>query len=71
MLSYASSRWFVTPYAVEGADVSTGVGAHEPKLQAAESESTPHEPPCVAAVVVVRVRVFVPSPSPHALLAAT
>ena len=26
--------------------------------EAAESESTPHEPPCVAAVVVVRVRLF-------------
>ena len=34
-VKYASSRWFVTPYAVEGADISTGVGAHEPKLQAA------------------------------------
>ena len=67
MLSYASSRWFVTPYAVEGADVSTGVGAHEPKLQAASSERLPHAvPPCAAYVVVVCVRVS--KPGPHALL---
>ena len=49
-----------------GPGAGADVGAHEPKLQAAESESTPHEPPCVAAVMVKRVRVFVPSP--HALL---
>ena len=49
-----------------GAGVGAGVGAHEPVLHFKDSESAPHEPPCVAVVVVVRVRFFVPPP--HALL---
>jgi hypothetical protein len=43
-----------------------GVGAdvgHAPSLQAGASERTPHAvPPLAAGVVVVRTRVFVPSP---------
>ena len=45
-----------------GAVVGAGVG-HAAGLQAAELERPPHAvPPCVAAVVVVRVRVIVPPP---------
>jgi hypothetical protein len=44
-----------------GAVVGAGVG-HAAGLQAAVLESAPHEPPCAAGVVVVRVRVFVPLP---------
>ena len=46
----------------EGAGVGAGVG-HAATLQAGDSERPPHAvPPLAAGVVVVRSRVFVPSP---------